>query len=136
MSPWRKYKTNKLPAIYKCPELFERPAPVNPGVHFLLGFRFSRFKVRLPKPSSLSGIHPRFEVALLKEVPPALVVIRRTLAVLEFSQCGVRVLPAFDDLNHSGRLVGADVVANDDVGSAGFFACQRDSVGHDAYHRF
>jgi hypothetical protein len=89
---------------------------------------FSIVQLYLAKAGGLRGIQSRFQAGLFEEIPPARVMIRRALGDRQFFECCFRVLPAFDDLNHTCGLVGADVVADNDVRSAGFFACQRDSV--------
>ena len=105
-----------------------RPAGVTERIHFVQCFGFSNLQVRLAKVRRFRRIDSRFQVALLEEVAPALVVIRRTLAGFELSHCRLCVLPALDNLDDSGGPVGSDVMTDDDVGCAGFVACQRGSI--------
>jgi hypothetical protein len=90
-------------------------------------FGFASLQVGLPALGRVGWIHSRLQVRLLAEVAPAFVVIRRALAVFELPHRRIGVLPAFGDLDDARGLVGPDVVADDDVGSVRFVACQRDS---------
>ena len=110
------------------PELPEHSARARESIHFLQCFGFSPLQVRLPNKRGLCGIHSRFQLSFLEEVAPALVAVLGALALFVASQFPLRVLPPFDDLDYSGGQVGSDVMENDDVGSVGFVACQKDSV--------
>src|SRR5580700_8505187 len=73
-------------------------------------------------------IRARFHLSLLEEVPPALVTVRRGLAYFIFLHCRLCVLLALDHFHHARGLIGPDVVADHEVGSTDFFACQSSSV--------
>jgi len=96
---------------------------------FLAVLGFSTLQVCLTTVCSCCGIHSRLQVGLLEEVAPALVAVFRALARFQLSQCRLCVLPTLDYLDYTSGPVGPDVMANDDVGSTRFVACQRDSVG-------
>jgi hypothetical protein len=50
------------------------------------------------------------------------------LGILKFLQLQFGVLLAFDDSDHAGGTVGADIMPNDGVRSGEFVACQKESI--------
>jgi len=56
------------------------------------------------------------------------VTISRGLAFFELLQSDLRTLAAIEDFDDARRLVGPDVVPDDDIVGAGFVAYQKDSV--------
>ena len=77
---------------------------------------------------SLRGIGSCFQIGALREVTPALVVIRRILRIFPLLHRGLRVLFTSNHFDDSIRAVGADVVPDDRVACVGFVACQRESI--------
>ena len=77
--------------------------------------------------SGFFGVGSGFQVGFLEEIAPALVAILRALSIFQFSDGCLCVLPALDDLDDSCGPVGPNVVANYDVGSIRFVACQRET---------
>jgi hypothetical protein len=97
-----------------------QPASTVGAFAFLRRFGFSSLQLRLTKLCGLRGIGSRPQGGLLEEVAPALVPIRWILVAFELLQGRLSVGSPFDHLDHSRRLVSADVVAYDNVGSLQF----------------
>jgi hypothetical protein len=105
-----------------------QPASTVGAFAFLRRFGFSSLQLCLTKLCGLRGIGSRPQVGLLEEVAPALVPIRWVLVAFELLQGRLSVGSPFDDLDHSRRLVSADVVAYDNVGSLQFVVRQKLSL--------
>ena len=78
-------------------------------------FRFSQFQFGLAMSGGFNGIDSGFEAGLIDEVAPALVPIRGVLAFFQPLQFRVCALFSLDNNQHSIRLVGAAVIADDGV---------------------
>ena len=87
--------------------------------------RFANFQLHLPQVGGLGRIHSCLQVGLLYKVAPAGMTIFRALPGFEMLHPDLGIVLALDHQHHSPGLVGPDVVANDGVGSLGFFACQK-----------
>ena len=85
------------------------------------------FQFRLAKLGGLFGVGAGFEFGLFAEITPASLTLFHALAALVLLGSGFRVLFALDDGRDSTRFIGADVVADNRVGSSEFFAGQTDS---------
>lgn len=102
---------------------------IGEGIATALLFGFPIFQVFLAKFGGFRGIHAGFQFCLFKEIAPALVAIRGALTIFQFLDRGLHILAALNNLDYSRRLVGADIVPDDDVRVVGFVAFQEDSVG-------
>jgi len=98
------------------------------GTRVFQGFRFAVFQFVLAQIRSLLRIGSGLDLGFLQKVPPTGPSIFRSLPFLEALDRRLSALFASDYSNHTIRYVGADVVADDCVGSPGFVACQKDSV--------
>ena len=92
------------------------------------GLGLSVFQLRLSKYGGLGGIGSRFQGRLFEEVSPALVAVGGTLSAFKILQRRFCVLPSLDHLDHSRRLVSANVVANYHVRCLDFVVCQMCSL--------
>lgn len=77
---------------------------------------FPSYQIRLAEVRSFGGIHSSFQISFLEEVTPAFLPIGGALFCLKLFYGGLGVLTSLDDLDHSGGLVGPDIVPDDDVG--------------------
>src|SRR5882762_8663294 len=96
---------------------------VGPG-GVLRSFGLPTFQLGLAEHCSLCGIGSRLQAALLEEVAPSLMPIAWTLVAFELLQSRLCIGPSLDDLDHTRRLISADVVPYDNVGSLKFVVCQ------------
>jgi hypothetical protein len=101
---------------------------IHERVSIQLLFRLPIIQLRLAAMGGFGGIHSRLHLSLLKEVPPTLMSVGRDLAFFILLHRGLCVLLALDDFHHARGLIRPDVMANDEVGITGFFACQSGSV--------
>ena len=91
-------------------------------------FGFATFQFRLAKFGSLGGVGTGLQGRFLQEVAPAFVAVGRTLFGFEVLQGRLRVLPSFDDFDHSCGFVGTDVVPDYNVRCLQFVVCQMVSL--------
>ena len=91
-------------------------------------FGLSTFQLSLTKFCGLRGIGSRLQSGFLEEVAPARMPIRWVLVAFELLQGRFCVRASLDDFDHSRGLVGADVVAYDNIGSLEFVVCQKLSL--------
>jgi hypothetical protein len=101
---------------------------IHERVSIQLLFRLPIIQLRLAAMRGFGGIHSRLHLSLLKEVPPTLMSVGRDLAFFILLHRGLCVLLALDDFHYARGLIRPDVMANDEVGITGFFACQSGSV--------
>ncbi len=97
-------------------------------IGFLRCFRLASFEFSLAKIGRFRRIGSNGQISFLDEVAPALVIAGRTLRLLKLFQGGFCLLLAAHDRHHSTRPISSDVVQDDHVGSAGVFACQKESI--------
>ena len=95
---------------------------------FLRSFRLSTLQLRLTKLGGLCGISSRLQGGFLEEVAPALMSIRWVLVAFELLQGRLCVSSSLDDFDHSRGLIGAYIVAYDNVGCLEFVVCQKLSL--------
>jgi hypothetical protein len=98
-------------------------APIGCGL-----FGFSQFEVSLAGVGRLAGIHAGSQTGFFEEIAPAFVGIGWTLTVLIFAHGSFGVLASLDNFDYAGGHVGANVVADEDVGRLRVIECQRGSV--------
>lgn len=101
---------------------------MNPGRLLFQFPGFANLQVSLAAVGGFDGIHAGPEFGFFQEVAPAFMGVGRGLTILVFAHGGFCVLAAVDHLDHSGGLVGTDVVADEGVGRSGFVAGQSGSV--------
>ena len=97
-------------------------------LRFLDGLRFADFEFSLALVGGFDGVGTRPHAGFLKEIAPAFVPVGGILGLFKLLYLGFCVLFAFEYTDNARRPEGADVVADDSVGSAGFVACQRESM--------
>lgn len=91
---------------------------------FRRGIRLPAFQLRLAKLGRFGRICACLYRGFLEEETPALVPVRRALLGFEILQGCFCVGSSLNDLDNSARLVGTNVVTDDDVRSFEFFVCQ------------
>src|ERR1700722_9236226 len=101
---------------------------IHESISIQLLFRLPIIQLRLAAMCGFGRIHSRLHLGLLKEIPPTLMAVGRDLAFFIFLHCSLCVLLALDDFHHARGLIRPDVMANNEVGITGFFACQSGSV--------
>src|ERR1700687_70114 len=105
------------------------PAPIVGGFAFLRGFRLSTLQLCLTQLCGLCGISSRLQCGFLEEVAPAFMPIRWVLFAFELLQGRLCIGSSLNDFDHSRGFVGADIVADDHIGSFEFVVCQTLSPG-------
>jgi hypothetical protein len=75
-----------------------------------------------------SGISACGQIALLEEVAPTRMVVRRALPLLEIFQGCLCSAPAVHHGDDAARTIRSDIVQNDCEGGAGIDVCQKESI--------
>jgi hypothetical protein len=91
-------------------------------------FGLAPFEVGLAAMGGFSGISACGQIALLEEVAPTRMVVRRALPLLEIFQGCLCGAPAVHHGDDAARTVRSDIVQNDCEGGAGIVVCQKKSV--------
>lgn len=95
---------------------------------FLRCLGLPALQFRLPKLGGLCGVRSCLQRRFLEKVSPALMPVRGALFAFKVLEGRLRVLSSLNDFNNPSRLVGADVVTDDNIRSLEFVVCQMFSL--------